>query len=92
MLTKTQESGFLSNFAQTAVGNKTNISPSRDEASLKALKKAGKVDKDEDYPGYLHGMDQVIDSMEMRKASAEATLKSCLETPKNEPAQKKTKT
>jgi hypothetical protein len=81
VLTKTQESLFgskgLSLLASSAVGTKRDIAPVHDPAYLDALKAAGKAGKSDDYSTYLHGMDEVIGSMEKEKQSDEAVLKAC---------------
>jgi hypothetical protein len=82
VLTKTQESLIgskgLSLLANDAAGEKRDLVPSHSKDSFKNLKKDGKIDADDDYPTYLHGMDEVIDAMEMRKASDKAALETCL--------------
>jgi hypothetical protein len=81
ILTKTQESLFgskgLSLLASSAVGTKRDIAPVHDPAYLDALKADGKAAPGDDYSTYLHGMDEVIGSMEKEKSSDEATLKDC---------------
>jgi hypothetical protein len=81
ILTKTQESLFgskgLSLLASSAVGTKRDIAPVHDPAYLDALKADGKTGAGDDYSTYLHGMDEVIGSMEKEKSSDEATLKAC---------------
>ncbi len=81
ILTKTQESLFgskgLSLLASSAVGTKRDIDPVHDSAYLDALKADGKAGAGDDYSTYLHGMDEVIGSMENEKSSDEATLKAC---------------
>ena len=81
VLTKTQESLFgskgLSIMANSAVGTKRDIAPVHDAAYLDALKADGKAAAGDDYSTYLHGMDEVIGSMEKEKSSDEATLKAC---------------
>ena len=81
ILTKTQESLFgskgLSLMANSAVGTKRDIDPSHDKAYLDSLKAQGKAAPGDDYSTYLHGMDEVIDSMEKEKSADEATLKAC---------------
>jgi len=81
ILTKTQESLFgskgLSVMANSAVGTKRDIDPVHDPAYLDALKSEGKGAAGDDYSTYLHGMDEVIGSMEKEKSSDEATLKAC---------------
>ena len=81
ILTKTQESLFgskgLSLMANSAVGTKHDIDPVHDPAYLDSLKAEGKAAATDDYSTYLHGMDEVIGSMEKEKSSDEATLKAC---------------
>jgi len=81
ILTKTQESLFgsrgLSMMANSAVGTKRDIDPVHDPAYLDALKAEGKAAATDDYSTYLHGMDEVIGSMEKEKSADEATLKAC---------------
>ena len=81
ILTKTQESLFgskgLSLLASSAVGTKRDIAPVHDPAYLDALKAGGNAAAGDDYSTYLHGMDEVIGSMEKEKSSDEATLKAC---------------
>ncbi len=81
ILTKTQESLFgskgLSLMANSSVGTKRDIAPSHDPAYLDALKTDGKAAAGDDHSTYLHGMDEVIASMEKEKSADEATLKSC---------------
>jgi hypothetical protein len=81
ILTKTQESLFgsrgLSLMANSAVGTKRDIDPVHDAAYLDALKAGGKAGASDDYSTYLHGMDEVIGSMEKEKSADEATLKAC---------------
>jgi len=81
ILTKTQESLFgsrgLSLMANSAVGSKRDIDPVHDAAYLDALKAEGKAAAGDDYSTYLHGMDEVIGSMEKEKSADEATLKAC---------------
>jgi len=81
VLTKTQESLFgskgLSMMANSAVGTKRDIDPVHNEAYLAALKAEGKAAAGDDYSTYLHGMDEVIGSMEKEKSADEATLKAC---------------
>ena len=81
VLTRTQESLFgskgLSLMANSAVGTKRDIAPVHDPAYLDALKAQGKAAAGDDYSTYLHGMDEVIGSMEKEKAADEATLQAC---------------
>lgn len=81
ILTKTQESLLgsrgLSAMANSAVGTKRDIDPVHDPAYLAGLKAEGKAAAGDDYSTYLHGMDEVIGSMEKEKTSDEATLKAC---------------
>jgi hypothetical protein len=81
ILTKTQEnlvgSRGLSLMANSAVGTKRDIDPVHDPAYLDALKADGKAAATDDYSTYLHGMDEVIGSMEKEKSADEATLKAC---------------
>ncbi len=48
-----------------------------DASYLDALKTSGKAAGGDDYSTYLHGMDEVIGSMEKEKTADEATLKAC---------------
>lgn len=84
ILTKTQESLFgskgLSTMANSAVGTKRDIEPVHDAPYLDALKAEGRAAAGDDYSTYLHGMDEVIGSMEKEKSSDEATLKACAAT------------
>jgi hypothetical protein len=81
VLTKTQESLLgskgLSLMANSSVGTKRDIAPVHDKAYLDALKADGKAAAGDDYSTYLHGMDEVIGSMEKEKSADEATLKAC---------------
>lgn len=81
VLTKTQEdlrnSKGLSLLANDAVGMKRDIIPSHDQGYFDQLKDKNKLDNTDLYDTYLHGMDEVIDSTEMTKASDEASLKNC---------------
>ena len=81
VLTKTQESLLgstgLSLLANESVGNKRNIIPSHDEKCFKRLQNEKKVDGQDSYDTYLHGMDEVIDSTEKKKIADEAVLKKC---------------
>ena len=77
VLTKKQESGFIGILANNAVGTKQDIDPSTTEKEFKQLKAKHMVDKEEDYAGYLHGMDQMILSTEKLMQNDEALLKSC---------------
>jgi hypothetical protein len=83
VLTKTQESLFgsrgLSIMANSSVGTKRGIDPVHDQAYLDALKAEGKAAPGDDYSTYLHGMDEVIGSMEKEKSADEGTLESCAE-------------
>jgi hypothetical protein len=82
VLTKTQESPIgswgLAFLANRAVGTKRDLAPSHDEQYLNQLKKDKKVDHNEAYDTYLHGMDEVIDSMENQKKRDEVVLKTCV--------------
>jgi len=79
VLTHTQESKFGTSWvANQAVGQRNDLAPAKDEAAFKALQKEGLADAGEDYAGFLHGMDQVIDAMEARKRRDEALLRGCL--------------
>lgn len=63
----TQEKGLLSLFANSAVGRPEVLAP----ASVGGT------------PDQLHAMDEVIESIEKRKASNEAKLKTCVASKKN---------
>lgn len=63
--------------ANDAVGTKKTISPSHDKAYLNQLRGDKKIDPNDDYATYLHGMDEVIDSTEKGKKEDEAALQSC---------------
>lgn len=80
-LTKTQESFTrsygLSAAANDAVGVKRDLKPSHDRKYFKELKEEKKIDKDDAYDTYLHGMDEVIDATEKQKRADEAVLKAC---------------
>ncbi len=82
ILTKTQESLIgskgLSLMANSSVGTKRDIDPVHDAAYLDTLKADGKAAAGDDYSTYLHGMDEVIGSMEKEKSADEATLKACV--------------
>ena len=77
-LTAMQEQGALSRFMDDAVGQKRNLVPVTDEQSFNAMKQAGQIGAGEDYPTFLHGMDQVIGSMEAGKSADERALKDCV--------------
>lgn len=79
VLTKTQEEGMLSRFMHDAVGKKTDIAPATNEKAFDAMKKAGQIGEGEDYETFLHGMDEVIGSMEARKTADESALKACVQ-------------
>jgi hypothetical protein len=82
ILTTTQEnlvgSRGISLLANNAVGIKRDLPPSHNREHFNKLKEDKKVDGDSDYPTYLHGMDEVIDSTEQQKKMDEALLKTCL--------------
>lgn len=79
VLTKKQESGLLGRILKDAAGkNKVDLPPPLSEDAFNRLKKDGKVDAEEDYPTYLHGMEKVIDAMEMRKQADQAALEKCV--------------
>lgn len=82
VLTKTQESLIgsrgLALLANDAVGKKRDLSPSHDQRYLNQLKVDKVADGKAPYDTYLHGMDEVIDSVEMQKLSDEAALKACI--------------
>jgi hypothetical protein len=84
VLTKTQENFFgshgLSVLANDAVGRKRDLEASHNEGYFNDLKRDNKVDNNETYETYLHGMDEVIESTEQQKGADEAQLKSCLGT------------
>ncbi len=63
--------------ANSSVGTRRDIDPVHDPAYLDALKAEGKAAATDDYSTYLHGMDEVIGSMEKEKSADEATLKAC---------------
>jgi len=77
-LTKMQEQGALSRFMEDAVGQKRDIAPATPEQSFNAMKQAGQIGAGEDYETYLHGMDEVIGSMEAGKSADETALKDCV--------------
>ena len=77
-LTKMQEQGAFSRFMDDAVGQKRNIAPATAEQSFNAMKQAGQIGAGEDYETYLHGMDEVIGSMEASKSADEMALKDCV--------------
>ncbi|QWV94606.1 DUF2974 domain-containing protein [Geomonas oryzisoli] len=81
VLTTTQErlmgSRGLSVLANDAIGVKKYIQPSHGKTYFLQLKQKEKVDSDDDYATYLHGMDEVIDSTEKNKASDESVIKNC---------------
>ncbi len=79
VLTQTQEQGFMSRFMRDAVGTKTDLVPGTDEAAFNAMKQAGQITPGEDYATFLHGMDEVIGSMEARKTADESALKACVQ-------------
>ncbi|MBA4178145.1 MAG: hypothetical protein C0505_16550 [Leptothrix sp. (in: Bacteria)] len=80
VLTQTQESDWGTSWvANEAVGQRTDLDASHGKADFEALKRRGLVDAKDDYKTYLHGMDEVIDSMEQRKTADEAALKGCLQ-------------
>ena len=79
VLTKTLEGGLTGMLANPAVGQKRDLTPAHDRAYFEQLRKGGKVDAKDDYATYLHGMDEVIDSMEKQKMDDEAALKACLQ-------------
>ena len=82
VLTATQETKMGTSWlANKAVGQQTDLPASHDKAHFDALKAAGKVDPKDDYETYLHGMDEVIDSMEARKTADETALKNCVKGP-----------
>lgn len=78
-LTKTQE-GWMGTvgLANDAVGRKRDIAPVHDEKYFERLKKEGKVDGEDDYETYLHGMDEVIGAMEKQKEADQAELRKCV--------------
>lgn len=78
VLTQTQEQGFMSRFMRDAVGTKTDLAPATDTAAFNTLKQAGQISPGEDHATFLHGMDEVIGSMETRKTVDEAALKGCV--------------
>lgn len=82
VVTKIQEdvigSSGLSLLANNAVGRKRDLEPCHDEDHLEELKVEGKVDQKEAFGTYLHGMDEVIESLESSKRADEATLRRCL--------------
>lgn len=70
VLTSTQEKGLMSIFANPAVGQRSVVPPA-DEA----------VSSDD-----RHSMDEVIDAIEKRKATDEATLQACAAAKRGNPA------
>lgn len=84
VLTKTQEnllgSSGLSLIANEAVGKKRDLMPSHGGEYFAQLGKEGKIDNNPSYDTNLHGMDEVIASMEASKASDEVALKNCRNT------------
>ncbi len=88
VLTRTQETGWKKHIVPSAVGEKHDLEPAHDKASY--LASQGRFDKaaaeknkkefneDEEYSGYLHGMDVVIDSLEARKEADQKTLRRCI--------------
>jgi hypothetical protein len=78
VLTRTQETGLLGLMANDAVGSKRDLAPSLSPKEFDAMKAAGKVDPNDGYSDYLHGMDGVIASMEQQKTADEAALRGCL--------------
>lgn len=79
VLTQTQEQKpVLSWLANQSVGQKRDIPPALSPSDFKDLQNKGLVSKQDDYPTYLHGMDQVIDATEQQKTADEATLKNCV--------------
>lgn len=79
VLTKTQEQGLMARFMDDAVGQKTDLAPATRPLAFEALKKTGQVAPNEDYATFLHGMDEVIGSMEARKSADEGALTACLQ-------------
>ncbi|QWV98604.1 DUF2974 domain-containing protein [Geomonas nitrogeniifigens] len=81
VLTTTQEdligSQGLSLLANDAVGVKKYILPSHNKSYFHQLQHEKKVDPNDDYATYLHGMDEIINSTEKNKASDEAAINSC---------------
>lgn len=77
VLTKTQETGITGILANKAVGIKRDLSPSHDEEYFQALKDCNKINTSDNYPTYLHGMDEIIDSTEKKKSEDETALKEC---------------
>ena len=78
VLTKTQEHGITGLLASEAVGTKQTINSATSEADFNKLKSEGKVDADENYDTYLHGIDEVIASTEKQKTADETALKNCI--------------
>lgn len=78
VLTKTQEEGWMSRLMHEAVGQKTDLAPATSKEAFEAMKQAQLLDPKEDYATFLHGMDEVIGSMEARKSTDEGALKACL--------------
>lgn len=86
-LTKAQETDWTKHLAPAALGVKDDLDPSSSKSDY--LGNQGKFDKaaaekndetfnaDKEYSGYLHGMDQVIASMEARKKADQASLEKC---------------
>lgn len=92
VLTATQETNTGSSFVPDAVGVKRDLDPVHDkqyyldhegkfdQAASKITKDKFKEDKA--YSSYLHGMDEVIASMEAQKEADQKTLEDCLNKPK----------
>lgn len=78
VLTKTQETGITGILANKAAGIKQDLSPSHDQDYFQALKNNNKISSKDNYPTYLHGMDEIIDSTEKKKAEDETALKECV--------------
>jgi hypothetical protein len=81
VLTKTQESLWgskgVSAVSHGAVGIKHDLKPAHDRRYFEENDKI-RANKDDNYEGYLHGMDQVIAATEKQKETDENALKGCL--------------
>ncbi|PWC33630.1 hypothetical protein [Azospirillum sp. TSO35-2] len=88
VLTKTQETGMASYVAPKAVGIKRDLEPVHDKAyylahegafdRAAAAKAGASFDENESYSTYLHGMDEVIASMEAQKEADQKKLDACV--------------
>ena len=90
ILTKSQEKGLSSVVAPGAVGVKRDLEPSHDRSYYQAHegkfdraaadKNKQTYDENEEYSTYLHGMDEVIDSMEAQKQADQKAIVNCLKS------------